>query len=170
MKAILIILISLNIIQFGLSGDCDPINYIIDNIYLGNKVAAKDEDLLKSYNVTAVVNCAGDFKSNYKDLRFIAFNWDDSSSQNLLPEIEVGYKFIKKNSKGKNNIFVHCQAGRSRSASMVLFYIMKEKGWDFDKTYKYVKEKRPCVSPNRGFRKQLQDYYENNIKPNKNKN
>ena len=162
MKVTLIILISLNIIQFGLTED--SINYIIDNIYLGDKEAAKDEELLKKYNITAVVNCANSFNSKYQDLRFIVLSMHDESSQNLFPKIEIGYKFIKANSKGKNNIFVHCQAGRSRSASMVIFYIMKEKGWDYEKCYKYVKERRSVIGPNSGFKRQLKEYYEKYIR------
>ena len=48
----------------------DPMNYIIDNIYLGDAQAASDEDYLKSYNITTVINCADDiYSSRFKIFR-----------------------------------------------------------------------------------------------------
>jgi protein-tyrosine phosphatase len=163
MAAFLIILLAFNVIQLSLARG-DPINYIIDNIYLGDVKGAKDEKLLKSYNITHVVNCADDHTSRYKDLKHIQLKMKDSSSQKLFPLLEEGYEYIKENSKGDNNIFVHCQAGMSRSGAMVIFYVMKAKGWDFETSYAYVKEKRSVVKPNHGFRKQLQEYSDKYIK------
>ena len=145
---------------------CDDyrMNYIIDNIYLGNHEAASNEDYLKQYSITTVVNCAhqDDIVSDYKDIKFLELNLIDDPVQNLFPKFEVAYKFIKKNSK--NNILIHCYSGISRSASLVIFYLMKEKGWDYDTCYKYAKERRPIVDPNYGFAEQLKDYYDKYIK------
>ena len=82
--------------------------------------------------------------------------------QNLFPKFEVAYKYIKLHSK--NNILIHCGLGVSRSGSLVIFYIMKEKGWDYDTCYKYVKERRPIIEPIVGFEVQLRDYYNKYIK------
>ena len=51
----------------------------------------------------------------------------------------------------------------SRSASLVAFYMMKEKWWDYDTCYYYMKERRPIVEPNYGFAEQLREYYSKNI-------
>ena len=49
MKKFLIIFITkLNIL---LGHEDDPMNYIIDNIYLGDSNAGGDEEYLKSYNI-----------------------------------------------------------------------------------------------------------------------
>ena len=46
--------------------------------------------------------------------------------------------------------------------------MMKEKRWDYDTCYRYVKERRPIIEPNEGFEAQLRDYYEKYIKNNNN--
>ena len=140
----------------------DPMNYIIDNIYLGDSEAAADEEYLKQYNITTVVNCAEEIPSNYKDIKVLEIKLYDAIEQNLFPKFEVAYKFIKKNSE--HNILIHCAAGMSRSASLVAFYIMKERGWDYDTIYYFMKERRPVVDPNWGFAEQLRDYYDRYIK------
>ncbi len=157
MKRYILFIIIINIIICD-----DPMNYIIDNIYLGGNDAASDENYLKQYNITTVINCAEEIVSVYKDIKLLELNLYDSFNQPLFPKFEVAYKFIKKNSK--NNILIHCALGVSRSASLVAFYMMKEKGWDYDICYNYMKERRPIVNPNSNFVEQLREYYDKYIK------
>ena len=157
MKRYILFIIIINIIICD-----DPMNYIIDNIYLGGNDAASDENYLKQYNITTVINCAEEIVSVYKDIKFLELNLYDSFNQPLFPKFEVAYKFIKKNSK--NNILIHCALGVSRSASLVAFYMMKEKGWDYDICYNYMKERRPIVNPNSNYVEQLREYYDKYIK------
>ena len=145
----------------------DNMNYIIDNIYLGDKTAAKNEEFLKEYNISTVINCAEELTSVYKDIKFMELKLYDTNDQNLFPKFEVAYKYIKLHSK--NNILIHCKMGASRSASLVIFYIMKEKGWDYDTSYKYTEKRRPVINPKGGFAAQLRDYYDKYIKNNNKK-
>ena len=143
----------------------ESMNYIIDNIYLGNIDAARNITYLKEYNITTVVNCAEEFSSEYEDIKFIELKLNDDpdpESENIFPRIEIGYKFIKSHSK--NNVLVHCALGVSRSATMVVFYLMKEKGWDYDTCYQYIIERRPTIAPNEGYIYQLKQYYDKYIK------
>ena len=133
----------------------DKMNYIIDNIYLGDMDAAADEEYLKSYNISTVVNCAEELVSNYTDLKFMELKLFDYTLDQIFPRFEVAYKYIKKHSE--NNILIHCAAGMSRSASLVIFYIMKEKKWDYDTCLNYTRERRPIVSPNEGFEEQFKE-------------
>ena len=139
----------------------DSINYIIDNIYLGDSEAASDEEFLKHFNISTVINCAEELTSEYRDLNFLELQLSDDYDQNLFPKFEEAYKYIKLHSE--KNVFIHCSMGMSRSASLVIFYIMKEKGWNFNDCLNYIRERRPIVCPNDGFEKQLRHYYEKYI-------
>ena len=53
---------------------------------------------------------------------------------------------------------MHCHAGISRSATISISYIMKTMDWDLSKAYDFVKQKRPCISPNLHFMGQLLEF------------
>ena len=53
---------------------------------------------------------------------------------------------------------VHCEAGVSRSAAVVVAFLMRDEGLPFDAAYARVRAARPCISPNLGFVAQLQEY------------
>lgn len=76
-----------------------------------------------------------------------------------LPKISFGLYLIADDVKAKNGcVFVHCHAGISRSATICIAYIMKAMQWDLSKAYEFVKEKRPCISPNLHFMGQLLEF------------
>jgi protein-tyrosine phosphatase len=53
---------------------------------------------------------------------------------------------------------VHCFMGMSRSAAIIVAYVMRYKQWPLKKAYKYVRSKRAIVEINMGFLYQLIDY------------
>lgn len=55
-------------------------------------------------------------------------------------------------------MLVHCKKGISRSSSTVIAYAMKNNEWSMDKAVKYVKGRRDCITPNKGFMEQLRIY------------
>lgn len=58
----------------------------------------------------------------------------------------------------KGVVLVHCNAGVSRSSSIVIGYLMQREGLSFEDAYSQVKLARPSVHPNPGFYQQLQSY------------
>ena len=69
---------------------------------------------------------------------------------------EIGEEEIKGHTEFDGKVFVHCAAGESRSATIVIAYLMWKKKMTFDKAYNFVKQKRSRIYPNFGFRQQLQ--------------
>jgi len=55
------------------------------------------------------------------------------------------------------SVLVHCAAGKSRSASLVIAYLMREFKWKYEEAFNYVKSKRSIVQPNPGFVKLLKN-------------
>ena len=160
MKNLFIILLFL--INFVHSFYGKPMNHIFKNIYLGDYRAAMNENYLKNYDILSVVNCAAEINNDYKDLKSIELYLYDMDSENLFPVFDTAYDFVKRHLN--HNILVHCYMGISRSTSFVVFYLMKENGWDYDYCMKFIRKKRPIADPNYGFEQQLRNYYNKNIK------
>ena len=162
MKPQLLFISFISIINLLFGQDEESMHYILDNIYLGDVSAAENEDYLKSYNISLVINCAIDYISDYKDLKALELKLYDYDGEVLFPKFEYAYKIIKQYKK--TNILIHCIAGASRSASLVIFYIMKEKKWNYDKSFEYVQKIRNCIDLNLGFIRQLREYYDKYIR------
>ena len=139
-----------------------PINHIIDNVYLGDFRCADDLDLLKKNNITHIVNCAFNLPNSFpNEITYKNLNLKDEKNQPLLSALQEAYKFIKDN-KDKN-VLIHCVYGKSRSASVVLFYLINEKKYSFQEAKEFARKIRICVNPNEGFERELIKYYEDNI-------
>ena len=149
--------------------DSNPIDHIIDNIYLGDFRTADNIDILKEYNITHIINCAFNLPNKYPEqITYKRLELRDETDQPIIEKLEEAYQFIKEN-KDKN-IFVHCVFGKSRSASVVIFYIMKEKKLNFNEAKNFVKNIRQIVEPNSGFENELNRYEEEHIKNDKDGN
>jgi len=55
-------------------------------------------------------------------------------------------------------VLVHCAQGVSRSASILIGYLMWKERLSFATALAHLQEARPCVQPNQGFSLQLQQF------------
>ena len=60
----------------------------------------------------------------------------------------------------RSKIFVHCAMGRSRSATIVIMYLMRKFKMRLEDAIKMAKIRRDAVDPNPGFLKQLSEFSE----------
>lgn len=58
-------------------------------------------------------------------------------------------------------VLVHCNAGVSRAAAIVIGFLMDSEEISFSSAFSLVKNARPSICPNAGFREQLRAYQEN---------
>ena len=138
-------------------------SHIIDNIYLGSAYNAASYDTLKKLNITTIINVTKEISNYYPDdFDYIKYNLYDNNEHSILEHLDDAYKKIKKHQQNKEgNILVHCYMGRSRSASVVLYYIMRNQVHDngepytFDDALEYTKIKRPIINPTFRFTKDL---------------
>ncbi|EPB69126.1 dual specificity phosphatase, catalytic domain protein [Ancylostoma ceylanicum] len=82
----------------------------------------------------------------------------DDASTNLLNQWNLTYSFIKEAKESGKVCLVHCKKGISRSSSTVIAYAMKEYGWSLEHALAYVKKRRNCITPNKGFMEQLHTF------------
>ena len=134
------------------------ISPITNNIYLSGIFGANNLNKLKEYNITYIINCTKYKLPNFKNITYMNIPIDDTSNQNIEQYFDSSYNFIENAVNTNNNILVHCFAGRSRSASILIAYFMKKNNWSYDLAYQYLKEKRQIIKPNIFFIKELKEY------------
>ncbi|MEM0353963.1 MAG: dual specificity protein phosphatase [Thermoplasmata archaeon] len=103
-------------------------------------------------------------KNQINIVKYISSSEDYNNLINLLklynnkPMIEIGYHFINMAHEFKKNVLVHCIAGVSRSASLVVYFFMKKYHLEFEKALDLVRQKRSIINPNDSFKFQLKGY------------
>ncbi len=94
------------------------------------------------------------------DIDYQFVDIDDRDRCNIKAHFDPCIAFINKHVKQGTSVYVHCAAGVSRSASIVIAYLMKEFNMSYDIAFSQLKACRPVIDPNNGFRKQLKTYEE----------
>lgn len=131
------------------------ISKITDKIYLGNEDAQRSKDLLKEFGITHILVCAYGIKQFFpNEFIYKSVDLDDSIKQDLTEYIPEAIKFID----SAERIFVHCQAGISRSPAIVIAYLIYREKMTYEQAKAFVKERRRCINPNSGFESQLIKY------------
>ena len=75
----------------------------------------------------------------------VALRTPDFQSMPLLL-IHSGVMLIKDIVGERKKVLIHCKAGKTRSASLVVAYLSTFGGFGLEKSLKYVKEKRPMIN------------------------
>ena len=129
---------------------------IIENLYLGNLSGARNIEKLKKQGIKKVLSLLEKYfwpvynKSDNIIHKPIIIS--DFYKENIIKYFGECLNFIK----GDDKVLVHCAAGSSRSATIVIAYIMWNKKMSYKEAFKFVKSKRSVISPNPGFKDQLQ--------------
>jgi len=92
-----------------------------------------------------------------KELSHFQIKIYDKPDQKIDIHFENVCAFIDEHIK-KGHVLVHCFGGFSSSASIIIAYLMKKKGWSLEKALEYVKARRNIVNPNPGFMAQLKTW------------
>ena len=132
----------------------NDLDEILENLYLGDYSSCVDIQQIKDKKirkVLTVMDYLGGPNYNPQQIIHKRFDIADVSQENIIKYFGECLNFIK----GEEKVLVHCMAGASRSATIVIAYLMWTKKWKFEEAFIYVKSKRPIVCPNDGFQQQL---------------
>lgn len=142
-----------------------PIDRVDDHVYIGNRIGAEELTYLKNNKITHIINTANEIPNYHESttgIRYMKLTLNDDprpSVENLLKMLEPTYSFIVNaiSSNPNARILVHCAAGISRSASIVIYYLMKKNLMSFETATEYLKKHRQWINPNAWYCSQLKD-------------
>ncbi|XP_067282959.1 dual specificity protein phosphatase 16 [Pseudorasbora parva] len=146
------------------SQPCVPVSSgptrILPHLYLGCQRDVLSQELMQQNDIVFVLNVSHSCpKPDFiLDSHFLRVPINDSFCEKILPWLDQSLEFIEKAKASNGRVLVHCLAGISRSATIAIAYIMKRNDMSLDEAYRFVKEKRPTISPNFNFLGQLLDF------------
>jgi atypical dual specificity phosphatase len=81
----------------------------------------------------------------------------DDEHQHLVNQVVLAEQWMRAelDKQPSARILVHCKAGVSRSASLVIAYLIMEHGYTYDAALAEVRERREIANPNPSFEEQL---------------
>ncbi|XP_065055232.1 uncharacterized protein LOC135683809 isoform X2 [Rhopilema esculentum] len=146
----------LDIEMFTILGQMDSASKIFDYLYLGSEWNASDLPQLQALGIGYILNLTREIDNFFPDtFHYCNIRVYDEEDTELLQYWDRTYRFIHNARLAGSKVLVHCRRGISRSASSVIAYIMKSRGWSLTESMEYVKKCRSIIEPNAGFQKQL---------------
>ncbi|XP_063293695.1 uncharacterized protein LOC134578642 [Pelobates fuscus] len=137
------------------------LSLILPFLFLGNEKDAQDLGRMVTLNIGHVLNVTTHLPLYHVEsgaLRYKRLPATDNSKQDLRQYFEEAFEFIEEAQQEGKGVLIHCQAGVSRSATVVIAYLMKHTLMTVGDAYKFVKGKRPIISPNLNFMGQLLEF------------
>lgn len=130
-------------------------------LYIGSLTAVMDKDMLREHHITHLVHVVDvPWLPMSEKEGFVGYKLpiEDVDSTDIRPHLEAVCNHIDAALKSGRNVLVHCHQGISRSAAVVIAYLIRNQGMSFDSAHSFLKRKRACIKPNSGFMKALQDW------------
>ena len=137
----------------------------------GTRNAENDREITVRTNITHVLNLAREVnlkeeireiateyqKERGFDFVYKKLNFGDTKDQNILEELPAALDYIHEahTSHPEHHVLVHCIQGISRSASVVVAYLMKYERMSLREAHSHLKKKRTIADPRKEFVDQL---------------
>jgi len=146
--------------------DC---SHIKNGIFIGNahsvigNYSTREDSFLDEHNIKVVISAITEeeyedymiAKEDFPNIEWTRLVVDDDKDEKISQYFFDIHKVISEAVSKNKNIIVHCAAGMSRSATLVIAYLMIENRWHYEEAYNFIKKRRPIIQPNIGFIKQL---------------
>ncbi|KAH9383087.1 hypothetical protein HPB48_023822 [Haemaphysalis longicornis] len=129
--------------------------------------------LLEEENVRGVVSMNEDFELRYwvtskeewekSGVKFLQLSTTDIFETPCQEKLQRGVQFIQGFEGTGQSVYVHCKAGRTRSATLVGCYLMQRYQWTPQKTVELLRQKRPHILLHYAQWEALHTYFNRNV-------
>ncbi|XP_074107472.1 protein tyrosine phosphatase, mitochondrial 1 [Cotesia typhae] len=122
-----------------------PFRYMTKQLVDEEKVVAV-VSMNEDYELKLFSNSAEEWSKN--GVQFLQLSTTDIFETPCQEKLEKGVNFINKfrvDEKNLGTVYVHCKAGRTRSATLVGCYLMKRHGWTPIEAVEFMRSKRSHI-------------------------
>jgi protein-tyrosine phosphatase len=134
--------------------------FVCPHLFVGSQMCVNPV-AIKGLHIQAILNAGargaprlpGAAQKQPPDYLFLDF--EDAYDVQLAPFIEQAIPFIRLHVNAGRNVLVHCQMGISRSVSLLVAFLMRERAMSFNTAMTLVQKARHEAEPNLSFTRQL---------------
>eukprot|EP01056_Protomagalhaensia_sp_Gyna25_P004206 Protomagalhaensia_sp_Gyna_25__4205@NODE_381_length_3645_cov_15_393511_g292_i0_p1_GENE_NODE_381_length_3645_cov_15_393511_g292_i0NODE_381_length_3645_cov_15_393511_g292_i0_p1_ORF_typecomplete_len685_score98_04DSPc/PF00782_20/1_5e22Y_phosphatase2/PF03162_13/0_014_NODE_381_length_3645_cov_15_393511_g292_i02052259 len=138
-----------------------------DGLFLGDQLAATDQDFFNANVVLYVLNCSHSEIPNHFDnltinnnkIQYLSFSWKDLEGEKIFSPrgvtLQRVFDFIEAADAVGASCLVHSKFGKSRAVCVVCAYLMKRYKWSAKKALEFLIAKRPDLTLRRSFVRQI---------------
>jgi len=125
----------------------DCVNEIVPGLFLGDCTAAERPP----GSVRRIINMTQSAGFHEGRLKYLHIDIDDSDDAPILKFVDRANAFLDEGLRSSEHVLVHCNSGMSRSATLVIAFLMSRRGMSLADAYETTRSARPVILPNRGF-------------------
>lgn len=145
-----------------------PPYQILPHLYLGCRKVATCLPGLRESKVNRILNVTSTIPNHFQNMEGFIYKQiavEDNLDVDLTQHLAGAFQFIEEARACQEKVLVHCHAGKSRSVTVILAYLMKYYSHTFESALEYVKQRKPDINPNLSFVGQLLNFEECSLRP-----
>jgi hypothetical protein len=123
------------------------VNEIVPGLFLGDCTAAERPP----GSVRRIINMTQSAGFHEGRLKYLHIDIDDNDDAPILKFVDRANAFLDEGLRSSEHVLVHCNSGMSRSATLVIAFLMSRRGMSLADAYETTRSARPVILPNRGF-------------------
>ncbi|CAF0730379.1 unnamed protein product, partial [Brachionus calyciflorus] len=129
----------------------DPSFVLRPFLYLGGASVNQDPNLVNYYGITHILNLAYEITPNMhlyrnRNIQYKHIRADDALNYNIRNHFEEAFEMIDDARRTNGKILVHCAMGISRSATIVIAYLINRYDMSLNEAFDFVKSRRSIVA------------------------
>jgi len=119
--------------------------HILSGIWLGNATAAHNFKFMQFQKINDIINVTPDIPNLFDSVQYYRFPIRDETMERnaALHALDVGADIIHKCVTKHRPVLIHCKRGHHRSATVIVYYLMKYRGLALADAIHLIKQKRP---------------------------
>lgn len=136
-------------------------SHICDGLYVGSTIASNDLEHLRQEDITVVIRVIMHEEhclEEYPGIEYHYYSTYDGPCGDIIGAFEYTRDIIRNALREGRRVLVHCRAGKSRSAAVVIGYLMWSRGIDYHTAYAIVCKARCIADPCSFFVTKLSQY------------
>ncbi|VDM45260.1 unnamed protein product [Toxocara canis] len=141
---------------FRVSAEHAKITEVVEGLFICGITSLNAENI-QNYQISLIINATVEVPNarSLGNAHRLKLWLEDTPEADLYSHLDMLCDQIQEVLLQGGRVLVHCVAGVSRSSSICLAFLVKYRDMSLRQAYMHMAHRRPLVSPNLGFWKQL---------------